>query len=353
MMPCGNITMGCGRGVCAKGVRCLCPTEHFGVDCSISLSKFLGPENYAGYRTCFFLLWLFSTILAGSMVVAMIRNGKIVKVRLHKIGISMIFVASLGRLISIIVSWANEDLSADMTPLYQLVLPVIVSVFIFQIFIWFEAARSLLNDKIIMTMSNGKTKVAVLVGIVLVIFFLTELVHDSFVVDGTHDYSTFVRIWSPILGILVFAISIGFWVCWCIISRSVARMQKSNGNLNPSQHVAVAPFAMSLCGIITLTFALVAMGVDVKVPSSYLLISIPLRLMEYAYCILFLLFMGLPTYKQMWKILRGKVSSFGSSKSEEDKEKQIASLSAEVMPSSSGKTRQDSDTDIRSSLSIV
>eukprot|EP01119_Soliformovum_irregulare_P003765 TRINITY_DN1482_c2_g2_i1.p1 TRINITY_DN1482_c2_g2~~TRINITY_DN1482_c2_g2_i1.p1 ORF type:complete len:359 (-),score=55.04 TRINITY_DN1482_c2_g2_i1:49-1125(-) len=314
--PCGNVTLGCNRGVCINpGPRCFCPPFQFGVDCGIGMSEFLGHASNNAYHACFFIIWLFVTVVASLMLISMIRNGKIVKILLHKIGIIMIFLAALGRLIFLIATWANDDLVVDLILLERLVIPVLVSVFVFQIFIWFEATRAVLNDKITTNIVNAKKRIYGVAFCILTIFFVLQFVQDSYAIAGTTDYYQYNFMYGNILGAVVFVIAIAFWICWCIISKAIRKLQISNGRLDSNAHIAVAPFAMSFCATVTITFGLSSFGLNQKVPANWLLVQVPLRLAEWGYCVLFLLFMGLPTYKKLWEMLRGRLSTGGSSKS--------------------------------------
>eukprot|EP01119_Soliformovum_irregulare_P010314 TRINITY_DN2530_c0_g1_i1.p1 TRINITY_DN2530_c0_g1~~TRINITY_DN2530_c0_g1_i1.p1 ORF type:complete len:402 (+),score=89.67 TRINITY_DN2530_c0_g1_i1:284-1489(+) len=305
----------CGEGVCtnAWGPRCFCPPFQFGVDCSVTFSQWIGRSNFIGYQTFFTLLWIFMSASSTLMVAAIIRNPKSVKVLLHKIGIFLIFTASWCRFIYLIVSSVDESKTTNIVHLQRLVIPVLVSVFLFQVIIWFEATRSVLNDTIVekKSMRKTKTRMYLLAFAFLIIVFIVQFAQDACVISGRIDYFWFDFYYGNLLGVIVLVIAMCFWICYCVITRSIKKLRMSNGRIKSSSTttLAIAPFLMTFCACITIFFGCSSYVIDMTKPGNWLTVCFGLRLAEFGYCALFLFFMGLPTYRRMWRVFRSKLTS--------------------------------------------
>eukprot|EP01119_Soliformovum_irregulare_P018152 TRINITY_DN5505_c0_g1_i2.p1 TRINITY_DN5505_c0_g1~~TRINITY_DN5505_c0_g1_i2.p1 ORF type:complete len:307 (+),score=55.88 TRINITY_DN5505_c0_g1_i2:177-1097(+) len=277
-------------------------------DCSMSLSEFLGSKQFITYEVCFLVLYLLSTAFAGFMVTILVRsfflNRHIEMEILHKIGVTLIFLGSLFRLVYTFQSWITETLATDLIHLQRFLIPVLVSVFLFQVLLWYETAKSIFNKESILArkMKKGAYRASF---VLLLLIFVLQISLDGFVIDGNTDYYYFDFVYGWFLGLSVLGICICFWVSYFIFTRHMATLKEDA--ITPSRQVklAMAPIGMSICAMLTLAFGTASHFLPIKTdPFSYLIINVPLRLAEYGYGVLFLFYMGSKTYAAAWKSLK-------------------------------------------------
>eukprot|EP01119_Soliformovum_irregulare_P019829 TRINITY_DN6358_c0_g1_i3.p1 TRINITY_DN6358_c0_g1~~TRINITY_DN6358_c0_g1_i3.p1 ORF type:complete len:351 (-),score=35.20 TRINITY_DN6358_c0_g1_i3:395-1321(-) len=302
IITCGNVSTDCGVGICSSET-CHCPATRFGNDCSMNLSQFIGQSGFITFEFFSITLYLALTIAAGLMILSMIRNGKALKiVLLHRIGIVMIFVAAVCRTIFYATMALNESKSVHLLIFYRILFPILISIFLFQVIIWFEAMRAIISDKIV----GGSDRVArsrrvycLSFGFSIVMFVI-EILFDIIVYAEAFDYSQFELAIGVMQGLVCITIAISFWICQCVITANLRKLQRnldrSNGHNFP-RYLAVAPICMSVCACITILGGLMTFALNTDTSGrDYMIVHFPLKTVEFAYCVLFLMSMGRPTY---------------------------------------------------------
>eukprot|EP01119_Soliformovum_irregulare_P011945 TRINITY_DN3063_c0_g1_i3.p1 TRINITY_DN3063_c0_g1~~TRINITY_DN3063_c0_g1_i3.p1 ORF type:complete len:368 (-),score=22.92 TRINITY_DN3063_c0_g1_i3:73-1176(-) len=313
--PCGDISLGCGPGVCIEDSRCQCPPYRFGRDCTVLFSEFIGSSAFIVFEVLFITLYVFLTLVAGLMVVSILRNPRVVHIFLHKVGIFMICGSSASRLLYLIVSWAWESAAVYLIHFQRILFPVMTSVFLFQVIIWFEATRAIKTDNILNPSAIlGQKRVHAIAFGFLTLIFAVQISLDGLIVYGKWNYALFNALYSFFLGALLLTIAISFWICRYIINKQIQQLREGSEYISPvsMRNKAVAPMAMSIGTLITLFFGSFSFWRDMTQRDNYLLVNIPLRMAEFGYCVVFLFSMGLPTYTNMWHSLKERLSG-GSS----------------------------------------
>eukprot|EP01119_Soliformovum_irregulare_P011944 TRINITY_DN3063_c0_g1_i1.p2 TRINITY_DN3063_c0_g1~~TRINITY_DN3063_c0_g1_i1.p2 ORF type:complete len:274 (+),score=26.34 TRINITY_DN3063_c0_g1_i1:1374-2195(+) len=254
---CG-VSVGCGSGVCMNnGLSCYCPYTRFGRDCSVTLSQFIGQTGFITFEFFSIALYFILAIVAGLMTLSIFYNRNALKiVLLHRIGIVMIFFAAVCRTIFYVAMAIDESTSTKLLILHSILFPIMISIFLFQVIIWFEAMRGIITNTMVSSSDKAarSRRVYVLSFIFSVIMFVLEFILDILTYIRAFDYSPFDFGITLLQGLSCLVIAISFWICQCVIAANLRKIRRNldrHGDNKPAKYSAVAPICMSVCACIT------------------------------------------------------------------------------------------------------
>eukprot|EP01119_Soliformovum_irregulare_P025413 TRINITY_DN9404_c0_g1_i1.p1 TRINITY_DN9404_c0_g1~~TRINITY_DN9404_c0_g1_i1.p1 ORF type:complete len:341 (-),score=48.10 TRINITY_DN9404_c0_g1_i1:74-1096(-) len=299
---CGNLTS-CHHGICVDE-KCFCDGSTYlgGIDCSKSLSEEIGLPLFLLFHITFLILYFLVCVVSGTLLVTMIRFPKIPILSLHKVGIGLINAATICRVIFLIAALIDENLPFWLTHLDQILYPTILSIFLFQIVIWMEVTRTVK----ILPIPLPSPKITLVVCVVYAMsVYLIQMSYATLIILRTHNYSIFYFVWNSILGGSTVLFALTFWVMHYIAAAIIKKsnvFQAIEADERSHRTVTICAIIMTALTLMTLlTGALTTVFDSKKNPDFWFPIRFPLRLAETGYCIVFLMSLGLPTYRVVWR----------------------------------------------------